>query len=378
MEALLILGASARAAAFSALRAGLRPNCIDLFADLDLQQRCPVRRLSGRYPHAFLDHLDAMPPGPWMYTGGLENWPRLVQQLAERRPLWGNAAASLRRARRPEFVAGVLQAAGMPAPALGSTAERSDTSRRWLCKPRKSAGGSGIRFADEARGAESAVYCQEYIDGRPCSLLFVGDGRRARLLGMTWQLIGVSFLHAGEFRYCGSIGPVDPAVIRRPDPRALGDVLAEACGLRGLFGVDGVLREGVFWPVEINPRYTASVEVLEYAAGWAALAQHAHAFTQDTLPPPLPSAMPARYVGKAILFARADLMFPQEGPWLDELRSPSPLEEPPAFADIPAAGQPIPAGKPILTFFVRGGSVEECAEELRRRAEALDCRLFGG
>jgi len=31
----LIVGASARAAAFSALRAGLRPWCADLFADLD-------------------------------------------------------------------------------------------------------------------------------------------------------------------------------------------------------------------------------------------------------------------------------------------------------------------------------------------------------
>ena len=45
----------------------------------------------------------------------------------------------------------------------------------------------------------------------------------------------------------------------------LGLDLARGCGLRGLFGVDFVLSEGVPWPVEINPRYTASVEVLEYA-----------------------------------------------------------------------------------------------------------------
>src|SRR5215470_4944989 len=98
-EHLRILGASARAAAFSALRAGLRPCCIDLFADRDLQNRCPVDRLIGRYPHSFLDHRDAAPPGPWMYTGGLENWPQLVRRLTDRRILWGNSAATLRRAR---------------------------------------------------------------------------------------------------------------------------------------------------------------------------------------------------------------------------------------------------------------------------------------
>ena len=43
-ESLLIVGGSTRAAAFSALRAGLRPWCADLFADLDLQQRLPSAR----------------------------------------------------------------------------------------------------------------------------------------------------------------------------------------------------------------------------------------------------------------------------------------------------------------------------------------------
>src|SRR5205807_295367 len=79
---LLIFGASARAAAFSALRAGLRPWCADLFADADLAARAPVRRVTGRYPADFLRHLDAAPPGPWIYTGGLENRPYLVERMA--------------------------------------------------------------------------------------------------------------------------------------------------------------------------------------------------------------------------------------------------------------------------------------------------------
>jgi hypothetical protein len=42
----------------------------------------------------------------------------------------------------------------------------------------------------------------------------------------------------------------------------------------------------------------------------------------------------------------------------------------PAFADIPEAGQVIEAGRPVLTFFSRGGE-----DQLRRIAVDLD-RVF--
>ena len=101
---LLIFGASTRAAAFSALRAGLRPWCADLFADVDLRARCDTFRLrSGGYPQEFVELANQELPGPWMYTGALENWPRLIARLASRRGLWGNGANPLAMARSPEF-----------------------------------------------------------------------------------------------------------------------------------------------------------------------------------------------------------------------------------------------------------------------------------
>ena len=56
---LLIFGASTRAAAFSALRAGLRPWCADLFGDADLVSRCPTIRMpAGDYPHGIAFRFD--------------------------------------------------------------------------------------------------------------------------------------------------------------------------------------------------------------------------------------------------------------------------------------------------------------------------------
>ena len=57
--------------------------------------------------------------------------------------------------------------------------------------------------------------------------------------------------------------------------------LASAFGLVGWFGVDYVLRDGNPWPVEINPRYTASLEIHELASGRSLLAEHRRACEGD-------------------------------------------------------------------------------------------------
>ena len=87
MANLLIVGASARAAAMSAVRAGFSPWCSDLFADLDLRAfvpevvRCPI----DQYPSAFSKILRSAPEAPWIYTGGIENHPNLIRTMARDR-----------------------------------------------------------------------------------------------------------------------------------------------------------------------------------------------------------------------------------------------------------------------------------------------------
>jgi predicted ATP-grasp superfamily ATP-dependent carboligase len=222
------------------------------------------------------------------------------------------------------------------------------------------------------------VYIQEYVEGTSFAAAYLGDGRQAQLLGVTRQLVGEPWLNAASFDYCGSIGPVPiPAALRRILER-LGDVLVKGSRLRGLFGVDFILRDGEPWPVEVNPRYTASLEVLEYASGLPVLALHRRVFEPDAplLAPASASAAPG-WIGKAILFARTAAVFPTEGPWQAALRHPPSLDALPAFADIPPAGHALPAGGPVLTFFARGSSLADCEDTLRQTAADLDRRLFG-
>jgi predicted ATP-grasp superfamily ATP-dependent carboligase len=378
---LLIFGASTRAAVFSALRAGLRPWCADLFADADLEARCAVWRVPfAAYPQRFLEIIGRDLPGPWMYTGALESWRLLVAEMARLRPLWGNDEGALVLSRAPWFVASLLHEAGIPHPALWLGFGQPPRHERWLVKRVAGAGGSGIRFWDGARlpkPPRRKLCLQKYVEGTPAAAVYVGDGTRARLLGATEQLVGEPCLHAAPFHYCGSIGPMPLEPPLRWALERLGNVLVSGCVLRGLFGVDFILNDGIPWPVEVNPRYTASVEVLEYAAGIPALALHRQVFDPTDPAPSIPPAEEGFFLGKAILFAREALTFPEDGPWQPVLRDLRPVSEAPPFADVPHAGQRIDAGRPVLTFFARGDSPAACRDALQEIAADLDCRLFG-
>jgi predicted ATP-grasp superfamily ATP-dependent carboligase len=218
-------------------------------------------------------------------------------------------------------------------------------------------------------------YLQEFLEGEPRSAVYIGDGTKALLLGMTRQLTGESWLHAGPFRYCGSVGPLQISTGEREGLTKLGTVLAAGCGLKGLFGVDGIWRDAALWPVEINPRYTASVEVIEYACAIPALQWHSEAFNSKILNAPV-AANSRDFAGKAVLFAPSAFRFPAEGPWAEALSSTKAVNELPAFADVPVANSLIERGQPICTVFARAKDPVACIAALRAKADSLYSRIY--
>lgn len=367
----IIVGASTRAAATSARRAGWKPWCADLFADADLQRIATVRKvpLDG-YPHGLLDALKDAPAWPVIYTGALENWPTLIAKIDQ--PLWGNPPEVLRAVRSPERWTKCLAAHRISCPALSS---EPTTAGRWLLKPRKSAGGFGIQTYHGQAFNPRTHFLQQWIDGVPRSAVFLGDGERALLVGVTQQLIGSGWLNATGFHYAGSVGPVplDDASTRRW--RALGSALAETFHLRGLFGVDAIWRGGVPWPIEINPRYTASVEILERRFRVPLLRCHGDVFHASALSA-IESSAPSLFWGKGILFARATLAFPPRGPWNAALEAGADLDAV-EYADIPHPGEIIERGRPVLTLFASAATFADCEMKLQEKARTLDRRLWG-
>jgi uncharacterized protein len=378
-QEILIIGASARAAAMSAIRAGFRPHCADLFADRDLQAICPVLRVpSDRYPADFAKLVKQDTPGPWMYTGALENRPDFIREMAGCRQLWGASAESLLKVRDPFWVSQALRCSGLPYPELASIQWPIDKKRKWLVKPLHSAGGRGIRiWKGESSQEKNGMFLQELISGLPCSAVFVGDKKVARLLGVTEQLIGEPLLEAGPFIYCGSIGPLGLNSQAQAALKKIGNTLAMKADLQGLFGVDFILQDDIPWVVETNPRYTASVEILEFATGIKALSWNRQVFSKASLheEPDLHFEECSAH-GKAILFAKQDLVFPKDGPWMSCLKKECRFAEMPDYADIPSAGETISEGKPILTLFSKANSRDACWGNLKEMVQDLDRWLY--
>jgi predicted ATP-grasp superfamily ATP-dependent carboligase len=198
----------------------------------------------------------------------------------------------------------------------------------------------------------------------------VADRDGARLLGVSRQILGEN-----GFSYQGSLAPWPLAAESRRRVEALGRAIALAFSLVGLFGVDFVLKDGHPWPVEVNPRYTASVEVLEHALGRSLLAEHLRACVPKVAASLSPSRtsrrQPTGFVGKIILFARAPCRFPTI-PSTPSPRNPFSI---PRRADVPQGGTRFQAGDPVLTLFARARTLDACRALLQRRLERWHARL---
>jgi predicted ATP-grasp superfamily ATP-dependent carboligase len=363
MPDLIIVGASARAACHSAARAGFRPAWVDQFGDEDLRSAFPGMRVAPEaWPQGLVAAVEQLPAAPWMYTGALENHPDVIEAIERSRPLLGNDADTCRPVRDPFRLHDCLGSAGIAAPEVRSARSAPPYGGRWLIKPLRSAGGHGIRPLEHGIAPGAGEFLQQFVHGENRAAVFAGNGEDAVLLGVTRQLVGLAAFHARPFAYCGSTGPLQTAADELAQWRRTGTVLASSFGLKGLFGVDAVVRDGVLIPLEVNPRYTASVEVIERGLDVCLVRAHVDGCAGLLHSPPrvAPSAM----FGKAYLFAPADLAFNAAAhEWATSRGT--------GAADIPAVGTRVGAGAPILTLMVRGEDGDACARLLEQSAR--DC-----
>ncbi len=165
--------------------------------------------------------------------------------------------------------------------------------------------------------------------------------------------------------------------------RRIGDCLATEFRLTGLVGVDAIVNRRGVWPVEVNPRYTASVEVLERALDIPTLGWHVDACVRGCLPAvPKPNRRGLAWCGKAILFAERPLEIDERlTANVGRIFNPSAdgsarLSECwPPIANVPMAGSRIAAHRPILTVFSAGTTRAKALAKLRTAARRWHAEL---
>lgn len=366
---ILIIGGSTRAAADSVRRAGWQPICADLFADLDLRKTAQVIPVRS-YPKSLPDDVSRIDADGWFFCGALENHPEILEQVEELGdrvgPLLGTPSQTLRLVRDPVWVAETLKLAGIAHLDVAGQSSPPASDGNWIQKPLASAGGRLIRVWDQTAADvpfPDAHYFQRRAAGTAMSAIFAVNQARADFLFASSEIpANTASAPPTGFAYCGSIGPVviDP-MIHSQLKDIIEAVVNRASSLHGLVGVDFRLDAGHAWLTEINPRYTASVEVAELATGSSFLNPSISVVdATDVIPG-------TRFVAKQILYATKRFVAPD----LRRLITETNVWQVPIIADVPVPATVIDAGWPICTVLADGDSELQVRETLESRLELV-------
>jgi predicted ATP-grasp superfamily ATP-dependent carboligase len=366
----LIVGVSTRAAAHSAARAGYDVTSLDAYADLD--QDPSVRALSlpkdfgaPFSPDAVVNAARHLRSDALMYLSSFENHPRAVESLAGGRALWGNTPDVLRRVRDPQMLSRALSLRGIRTPLI-TTETPPPGEKQWVLKPRASGGGHGVRVWRPGDTMRRSQYLQQFVAGVPGSVVFVAAGGRGVALATSRQLVGESAFGVSAYRYCGNVMSANVEILNTAS--ALVDAVCEEFPLVGVGCIDFITSDGELYPVEVNPRWSASMELIERARGLSMFAIHADACARGVLPKVESFRSPLSLAhGKAVVFAREEVVVGDTRAWLDD----------DTVHDIPRAGDRIGAGDPICTVFALSSDDASCHAALVARAERVYSEVAG-
>lgn len=374
---LLLLGFSTRGMAESIARSCYRDwqlVCLDYFGDYDLAQWGKVYSLPRDFgvekfsPRALLQIVRNLDYDAVAYTSGIEATPALVEAVAAGKELLGNGGGALGAARYWEGLHRFLRDQGIAFPRTLYSWKGPLPPGQWLLKPRDSGGGIGIAWAREGNQLPAGYLLQEFQDGIPASVSFLADGRDAVILGMSEQLIGWGEFGARGFAYCGNIVPlwrehwnqggIPPFLFHKI--KEMVRLLTRKCGLRGLNGIDFLVtpKDDLLF-LELNPRYCASMELLQEAYGLDLFALHVQACRgrlprQHTLLEE--GREQARYWAKAILYAPWNLRTGDTRGWYAA-----------GVRDVPHPGERIGARSPVCTLLARGDTRVETMLALKEK-----------
>lgn len=348
---------------------GYRPLALDLFGDADTRRAAeawwPIGAptalaIDGAALLAALGSIAAAGEAcGWIAGGGFEADPALLAAAAGVLPLVGNAPEVFAQVRSPAWFFGRLAALGIAHPTT-AFAPPSDPAG-WL---RKDAGSSGgwhvlpLSAPDRTEDAAAAGrYYQRHAPGEPMSALFLADGRRCRLIGVSRQI--VRRLGGRPYVFRGCLGPVGlpPALLRELE--ALLDALVADMALRGLNGLDFLLDGDTLAVLELNPRPSASMDLYRGALPGGLVRAHVRACVEGYLPArDALGGAGAGVRGFEVVYAsrRARLPAPAATPWCH---------------DVPAGDAEVGWGEPICTVSAAAPTEAAAVALLARRRREI-------
>jgi len=334
----LVVGFATRHVVQSAYGAGCEVYAIDHFCDQDLsfyaQENIPFAELE-ELPGLVEEMCRRHPPDIMVVTSGAETLPS--------RNLCGTAPDRVRRFLDKLDTHRFFEDIGIPAPAL-----LQEGTYPAMLKPRSGSGGwrnkvvrnDGEREAWISQFGDIPVIIEEMVNGVPCSVSCLTDGRRAVAVAVNRQILRGG--NSSEFGFCGSVTPFRDS--REKELAAYAEQIAAASGCLGSIGVDFVSGDRIA-AIEVNPRFQATLDTIEMATGMNLFSAHVAA-CRGRLPDRRPSCR--QVAVRKILFAGTDLTVSAD---LRRLH--------PSIADIPWPGSFFEEGQALVSVYGWGAGEQE-------------------
>ena len=371
----LITGVSTRAIAESAGKSGHDFFTIDYFGDSDQKQAVENYSMLRDFNMPFRAENLIQASGEFnfnslVYISNFENFPDLLEKISGEIDILGNSPDTLRNVRDWKKLRDFMIRSSIPFPdtLLPGEENKAEGQTGWLLKPTNSGGGTRIKKWEGEELSDSQTI-QKHIPGIPVSAAFLANGQDSVLMGLSAQLIGLEELGTKGFTWCGNILPLPfnrktcLDLIYKIEKYISSFV--SHFGLKGACGIDFIISgndmEGfkVFF-LEINPRYTASMELVEIAYGLNIYTLHINAVKGELPHFSLAAQTSRNYYAKGILFAKNNIKIKDTERWKVK-----------GLRDIPFEGDEIKKGHPVCTILTEGDDYRACESNLFRMADKL-------
>ncbi|MEM0927268.1 MAG: ATP-grasp domain-containing protein [Planctomycetota bacterium] len=282
-KAVVVIAASARAAAESLRRAGYEPHAVDAFGDRETRSASRSWTLLDEWRRRIeMEHsndaatLDDAPDAsermsgefPWVLGGGLAE---SIEWLDDIPSLSGLNARRASLANQATFLRELADAADVAYPETYRSGEVPVVVQqeialhpeRWLVKPIFGTGGLGIHVPTSPTLERSQVL-QRRTGGRSVGVSFCLDRHEVVYLGAARQW-SQRTAH-GRYVYKGSVGPVTFNASIEDAFQRIGNALMERLPIQGPCNVDVLIdASDRVTLLEVNPRFSASMELLEWS-----------------------------------------------------------------------------------------------------------------
>ena len=371
---------SGRGVVCSSQRFGCKLGIMDVFGDKDcLISAALWRHIGTCFPDQigiddkkFLDSLSVFKINGFkglVIGSGFEGKYDVLRKANEILPLYANSLSVFKYLENSVLFFETLKLLEVPFPQVNLSADSfRDLGSDWILKDLGSSGGRGIK-KPLGRKVKSSEYFQKQLPGMAVSLSFFADGQNIIPLGyskpVTMKQSNLPFI------FCGLDGPIKLNDSVNGEALRITKLIVQKFKLRGFNGIDFLVSDKAVHFLDLNPRITASFEILQESYSYSFFEKHIHLthnVSGDThLPKSFPAMQKKIISGFRVIYAESDFCMDED---YQEL-----LFKNKFLTNIPNRKYFFKKYEPVCSVFLRRNSLVELQRDLDEKVDFVYNKL---